>query len=435
MLRNLSLDDSVAQARESYATARPKARETHEAACAHLPGGNTRTVLFHGPFPLRAARGEGPYLFDTDGHRYVNLLGEYTAGVFGHSHPVIKAALAEAIETGLNLGAHNEAEAALASHVTARFPALERVRFTNSGTEANLMAVSTARATTKRDAVMVFKGGYHGGLMYFKDGVGGVNAPFTFVLGTYNDPDEARRLIRENADRLACVIVEPMLGSGGCIPADPAFLDALRQETTQCGALLIFDEVMTSRFGPNGAGALAKVTPDLMTLGKWVGGGMSFGAFGGRADIMELFDPTRPGSLPHAGTFNNNILSMKAGIAALTQVFTSTEAEALHTRGEALRARLNAVFEAEGVALHMSGMGSMMTLHGVTGPVSRMADIAGSNDAAKELLFLDLLERGYYIARRGFLALSIALEDTHLDGFVDAVAEIVRERKAALPLC
>jgi len=433
MLSNLSLDDSIAQARETYAAARPQARQTHEAACAHMPGGNTRTVLFHGPFPLRAARGEGAYLFDTDGHRYVNLLGEYTAGVFGHSHPAIKAALADAIETGLNLGAHNEAEADLAALVTARFPAMQRVRFTNSGTEANLMAVSTARAVTGRDSVMVFRGGYHGGLMYFKDGVGGVNAPFSFVLGTYNDAEGARALIREAGDALACVIVEPMLGSGGCIPADPAFLAALREETTGSGALLIFDEVMTSRFGAHGAGALAGVTPDLMTLGKWVGGGMSFGAFGGRADIMDVFDPARAGSLPHAGTFNNNILSMKAGIAALSQAFTAAEAEALHTRGEDLRGRLNALFEAEGVAMHASGAGSLMTLHGVAGPVARMADIAGSNDAARELMFLDLLERGYYIARRGFLALSIALEDAHIDGFVEAVGGIVRARRAALP--
>jgi len=433
MLSNLSLDDSITEARDAYASARPHARATHEAACAHMPGGNTRTVLFHGPFPIRAARGEGPYLFDTDGHRYVNLLGEYTAGVFGHSHPVIKAALAEAIEIGLNLGAHNEAEAELARLVTARFPALERVRFTNSGTEANLMAVSTARATTGRNAVMVFKGGYHGGLMYFKEGAGGVNAPFEFVMGTYNDANGARALIRENAERLACVIVEPMVGSAGCIPGDPAFLTTLREETAECGALLIFDEVMTSRFGPHGGGALAGITPDLMTLGKWVGGGMSFGAFGGRADIMQLFDPTRPGSLPHAGTFNNNILSMKAGIAALSQVFTATEAEALHARGEALRARINALFADNGVAICASGMGSLMNIHGVTGPVRGMADIAGSSDAAKELIFLDLLERGYYIARRGFIALSLSLEDAHLDGFVQALAEIVENRKAALP--
>ena len=433
MLSNLSLDDSLVEARENYAIARPHARQAHEAACAHLPGGNTRTVLFHGPFPLRAARGEGPYLYDTDGHRYVNLLGEYTAGVFGHSHPVIKAALADAIELGLNLGAHNEAEADLAALVTARFPAMERVRFTNSGTEANLMAVATARAVTARDAVMVFKGGYHGGLMYFKDGIGGVNAPFSFILGTYNDIEDARALIREAGDTLACAILEPMLGSGGCIPADPAFLKALREETAASGALLIFDEVMTSRFGPNGAGALAGVAPDLMTLGKWVGGGMSFGAFGGRREIMDVFDPTRPGSLPHAGTFNNNILSMKAGIAALTQAFTASEAEALHEKGEALRARINAIFETQGVAMHASGMGSLMTIHGVAGPVTHMTDIDGSNDAAKELLFLDLLARGYYIARRGFLALSIALEHTHLNGFAETIEEIVQTRKAALP--
>jgi len=433
MLSNLSLDDSLAEARDTYAEARPHARDTHAAACAHMPGGNTRTVLFHGPFPLRAARGEGAYLFDTDGHRYVNLLGEYTAGVFGHSHPVIKAALAEAIETGLNLGAHNEAEAELAALVTARFPSMERVRFTNSGTEANLMAVSTARAVTGRDAVMVFRGGYHGGLMYFKDGAGGVNAPFSFILGTYNDAAGARALIREVGDALACVIVEPMLGSSGCIPAESGFLSALREETADSGAMLIFDEVMTSRFGPNGAGALAGVVPDLTTLGKWVGGGMSFGAFGGRADIMQVFDPARPGALPHAGTFNNNILSMKAGIAALSQAFTSTDAEALHERGEAFRARVNAVFEQAGVAMYASGKGSLMTLHGVAGPVTCMADIAGSNDAAKELVFLDLLERGYYIARRGFVALSVALEQAHLDGFVDALEDIVAKRAAALP--
>ena len=432
MLRNLDLADSLTEARDTYAAARPHARATHEAARAHLPGGNTRTVLWHGPFPLRAARGEGPYLWDTDGHRYVNLLGEYTAGVFGHSHPVIAAALHEAIGTGLNLGAHNEAEAELAHHVTARFPAMERVRFTNSGTEANLMAVSTARAATGRAGVMVFRGGYHGGLLYFGNGDSAVNAPFDFTLGTFNDAEGSIRAIRAAGERLACVLVEPMLGSGGCIPAEPGFLAALRAATDETGALLILDEVMTSRFGPHGAGALAGVTPDLMTLGKWVGGGMSFGAFGGRADLMDLFDPARPGALPHAGTFNNNVLSMKAGIAALTRVFTPAEAEALHARGEALRDRLNGLFAEAGVALHASGAGSLMTIHGVAGPVRRVADIAASNDGARELLFLDLLERGFYIARRGFIALSLALEDAHLDGFGGAVEAIVRERKAAL---
>ena len=433
MQRNISLDAALDEARSIYADARPKSRAVHEAACRHLPGGNTRTVLYHGPFPLRAERGEGACLIDADGHRYLNLLGEYTAGVFGHSHPVIVDALHNAIATGLNLGAHNQAEARLAELVTQRFPALERVRFTNSGTEANLMAVSSARHVTGRDKIMVFTGGYHGGLLYFGGGGIPINAPFDFVLGTYNDVESARALIREHGDTLACVLVEPMMGSAGCIPGHPDFLNALRDETTKAGALLIFDEVMTSRFGRGGAGNLLGITPDLMTLGKWVGGGMSFGAYGGRADIMQIYDPTKPGAMPHAGTFNNNVLSMMGGIAALSEVFTPDVAEALHQRGEALRERLNAAFAAHDVALCASGLGSLINIHTVAGPVTQVGDIANANDTAKELLFLDLLERGYYMARRGFIALSMVVTDEDLEGFVAALDDILQSRSTVLP--
>ncbi|WP_420393895.1 aspartate aminotransferase family protein [Acuticoccus sp.] len=432
-MRNIPLNEALVEARQTYAASRPRTQAVHEAACAHLPGGNTRSVLYHGPFPMRVERGEGPYLFDVDGHRLVNLLGEYTAGVFGHSHPVIRRALEEAIADGLNLGAHTVAEAELAALVTARFPTMEQLRFTNSGTEANLMAVSTARHVTGRSKVMVINGGYHGGLLYFGGGGIPINAPFPFVLAPYNDAATACRLVEEHADDLACVLVEPMMGSGGCIPAAPGFLASLREATTSAGALLILDEVMTSRFGRHGGGALAGVTADLMTLGKWVGGGMSFGAFGGRADIMAIYDPTAEGAIPHAGTFNNNVLSMRAGIAALAEAFTPDVAEALHARGEALRGRMNAVFEQHHVGMSLTGIGSLMTIHATASPVNSPADLATADDGAKELVFLDLLERGYYVARRGFIALSVALGEAELDGFVDAVEDVVRHRRAVLP--
>ncbi|MCR9257656.1 MAG: aminotransferase class III-fold pyridoxal phosphate-dependent enzyme [Alphaproteobacteria bacterium] len=432
-LSNAPLDEALAEARETYAAARPNSAAAHQAACAHMPGGNTRTVLYHGPFPLRADRGEGAYLDDVDGHRYLNLLGEYTAGVFGHSHPAIVAALREAIGDGLNLGAHNRHEVRLAELVCARFPAIERVRFTNSGTEANLMAVSTARHVTGRSKVLVMSGGYHGGLLYFGGGGIPINAPFPYLLGTYNDIEATRTLIRENADDLACVLTEPMMGSGGCLSADPAFLAMLREETMAAGALLIFDEVMTSRFGGHGAHALLGIAPDLITLGKWVGGGMSFGAFGGRADIMALYDPTAAGAMPHAGTFNNNVLSMRAGIAALTEAFTPEQAVALHARGEALRDRLDSLFEGRDVALSVTGQGSLMNLHGASGPFHKVADLAASDDRVKELIFLDLLERGFYIARRGFIALSTAVTAPELDGFAEALDDIVAARRSVLP--
>jgi glutamate-1-semialdehyde 2,1-aminomutase len=432
MRRNLSIDEALADARSRYIESRPETKVAHEQACRHLPGGNTRTVLFHGPFPLRAARGEGAYLHDVDGHRYLNLLGEYTAGVFGHSHPAIRRAIDEALDVGLNLGAHNMAEFRLADLVAERFKAVEKVRFTNSGTEANLMAISTARYATSRSKVMVMHGGYHGGLLYFGGGGIPINAPFPYVLGHFNDVERTRAAIRENAKDLACITVEPMLGSGGCIPGDSDFLNMLREEATASGAILIFDEVMTSRFGRGGAHGEYGIAPDMITLGKWIGGGMSFGAFGGREDLMKIYDPTAPNSMPHAGTFNNNVLSMHAGICALTEAFTPDIAARLHATGDAFRARVNDVFEQHGVALHASGTGSLMNLHGVTGPVRTIDDVADSNDAAKELLFLDLLERGFYVARRGFIALSSVLTDAELDEFVTTLDDVVALRKPVL---
>lgn len=430
--RNRTIEDELAEARARYAERRPNSLAVHQRACEVMPGGNTRTVLYHGPFPLRLAHGDGAVATDADGHRYVNLLGEYTAGLFGHSHPVIRAAIDAALDGGVNLGGHNMFEAELARHVVARFAAVERVRFTNSGTEANLMAIATARAFTKRSKVLVFRGGYHGGLLYFGGGGIPINAPYDFIVAPYNDAEATARLIREHAADLACVLTEAMMGSGGCISARPDFLAMLREETRAVGALFILDEVMTSRFGRSGAHGLLGLDPDLVTLGKWIGGGMSFGAFGGRADVMAMYDPERPGSLPHAGTFNNNVLSMSAGIAALTQVFTPEVAEALHARGERLRNRVNEVFRGADVGLQATGQGSLMNIHAVRHPVQDPDDLAGSDDRIKELVFLDLLERGFYLARRGFIALSLAIDDAVMEHFLAALQDVVTQRRHQL---
>lgn len=431
--RNRSLDVALSEARALYAARRPGSKAQHDAARAVMPGGNTRTVLFHGPFPLCAANGEGAFLTDLDGHRYLNLLGEYTAGLFGHSHPVIRAAIEAALDGGVNLGAHSTMEAELARLVCGRFPSIDLVRFTNSGTEANLMAIATARYASTREKVMVFKGGYHGGLLYFGGGGIPINAPYPFVVARYNDIESTRATIRKEAAKLAAILVEPMMGSAGCIPAARDFLVMLCEEASRAGVVLIFDEVMTSRFSGGGAQALDGITPDMTTLGKYIGGGMSFGAFGGRRDLMAIYDPTLAGSMPHAGTFNNNVLSMAAGVAGLSQVFTPDVATALHQRGEALRGRLNRIFADAGVALQMTGRSSLMSLHATAAQIQFVDDAATSSDAVKELVFLDLLERGYYMARRGFIALSLVVTDQDLDGFAEAMASIVAERADVLP--
>lgn len=425
------LDAALADARAAYAQTHPRSRAAFDAATEVMPGGNTRTVLFHGPFPFRAEGGRGATLTDVDGHSLLNLLGEYTAGLFGHDDPRIRAAIVAALENGINLGAHNTYEPHFARRVCDRFSAIEKVRFTNSGTEANMMAITTARAATGRSKIMVFEGAYHGGVFLFKPGVE-TNAPFPWIRLPYNDVDAAREAIRAHADDLAAVLLEPMQGASGCIPATADFLTCLRQETDTAGAFLIFDEVMTSRLGRGGAQSLFDIRPDLMTLGKWVGGGMSFGAFGGRADAMDLFDPRRPDAIAHAGTFQNNVLTMAAGIVALEEIYTPDVAVALTQRGDRLRERLNRMAADLGVAVQFTGMGSLMNLHPTDQPVSRMADLQAADERVRELLFLDLLAAGFYVAQRGFIALSLPLADSDLDRFAAAFEQVLLSRRAFL---
>ncbi len=345
---NSDIVTALAEAERRFRDNNPKSEAQHQAALSALPGGNTRTVLHYPPYPLTINRGEGCRVWDLDGHEYVDFLGEYTAGLYGHSHPGIRAAIDGALDAGIVLGGQNRKEAEFADLIVDRFPFMEQIRFTNSGTEANLMAIATACAFTGRKKVMVMEGGYHGGVFVFAYGSAPINAPFPYVIGRYNDVENCRDLIRENADELACVILEPMLGGGGCLQGSPEFIATLREEATNAGALLIFDEVMTSRLGPNGLQSELGVKADMSTLGKYVGGGMSFGAFGGRQDIMAMYDPRQDIPMPHAGTFNNNMLTMSAGSAGLSQIFTKDVAVEFNTRGDRLRRRLQAIADDKG---------------------------------------------------------------------------------------
>jgi glutamate-1-semialdehyde 2,1-aminomutase len=373
--------------------------------------------------------GQGCYLEDIDGNKYLDLCGEYTAGLFGHSDPRIQALLHKVIENGISLASVGENEAKLAAILCARFPALELVRFTNSGTEANLMAVAAARAHTGRSKIIAFRGGYHGGVMSFVTGGSVVNAPFSVTLAEYNDLPGTLALIREHADDLAAVLLEPMMGSGGCIPATRDFLAGLREATREVGAMLIFDEVMTSRHTAGGLQKLHGITPDLVSLGKYIAGGMSFGAFGGRADAMSVFDSHSPGALVHSGTFNNNVLSMSAGMLAMGEIFDDTAAEALRKRGDGLRDALNAICAKHGVAMQFTGIGSMVQPHFRLGPILRPYTASAQEEGLRELFFLDMMKAGIYIARRGMVALSLPVGEAELTRYIAAVEEFCASRK------
>ncbi len=430
-LRNADIDAALNEAKESYVARNPKSLGRYIEATAVMPGGNTRTVLHYAPFPLAMEKAEECRLWDMDGHEFVDFLGEYTAGIYGHSHPKIRAALDKALDGGINYGASNIVEARFARAVCERF-GLERVRFTNSGTEANLLAISVARIFTKRSKVMVFDGGYHGAVFGFAGGGSPINAPFDYIVAPYNDIDSTKTLIAANAADLAVVILEPMYGSGGCIPATPAFLNTIRAETERTGALMILDEVMTSRLAPGGLQSIRGIKPDLTTFGKYIGGGMSFGAFGGRADILDMFDPRRPDALPHAGTFNNNVLTMNAGLVGLTEIYTPEAAKTLNERGDALRNRLNALCQAAGAKLQFTGIGSMLAVHTTRDPIVTPADAAKSDPKLKELFFFDMLAQGIWLARRGMMTLCLPIGDAECDKLANAVEEFLSSRRALL---
>ena len=426
-----NIDATLDAAKATFTAKRPKTHAMHERAAAVMPGGNTRTVLFTVPFPLRVEKGEGATITDVDGHSYLDLLGEYSAGIYGHSHPRIIAAAKAALDNGLNFGAHHEGEVKLAEVVTKRFN-MDLVRFTNSGTEANMMALAAARCFTGRSKIMPMEGGYHGGTLYFSHGASPVNAPFDCVMGHFNDVEATRKLIAANADELAAVILEPMLGGGGGISASPAFIAMLREETAKRGIVLIFDEVMTSRLHPGGLSAKLGIEPDLKTLGKYVGGGMSFGAFGGKHAIMALFDPTNPDALPHAGTFNNNTLTMNVGHVAMTEIYTPEACAALNARGDRLRDTLNDLFRRYQVKMKAMGQGSMVVIHPTAGEINSPHDIENTDKRLRQLLFLDLLEQGIYIAERGFMALSLVVTDADCDRLVKAVEDYITRRRELL---
>ena len=432
-LRNIDLDSAVEDVTRRYTEARPESLAHFEKAQQSLPGGNTRSGLFYPPFPTTIAGGEGARVWDVDGHHYTDFVVEYTAGLYGHSNPKIQAAVKQALDDGIVLGGHNTVEARFAEVLCARIPSLERVRFCNSGTEANLISLSAMRIATGRPAIMAFHGAYHGSMLNFAEMEVSLNVPFPMVMADYNDLDGTMALIEANADELAAVIIEPMTGAGGCIAADTEFLQALRDATTKHGIILVFDEVMTSRLSPGGLQAIVGVTPDITTLGKYLGGGLTFGGFGGRADLMDRFDPRRADAYPHSGTFNNNILTMSAGYAGLTEVFTPEACVALNAAGDQVRQRIAAVVEKHGVPVQVTGRGSMMVMHFCDGPMRGPADAGRSDKQALALFHLHMMGQGKYVVPGGMINQSLPMTDGDRDSLVDAIDDFFGEYGGLLP--
>ena len=437
-----------------YRASSPRSAALHAAARRVMPGGDTRTIAFHAPYPLLITQGHGCRIEDADGRTYIDLLNNYTALIHGHSHPAIVAAVAEVLPHGTAFPAPNEAQTRLAEIIAGRVASVDMVRFCNSGTEAVMNALRAARAFTGRDVVVKMEGGYHGTYDDVEVSVhpdprdpaaGPADAP-TGVLGTrgvprnttdnvlvtpLNDVPAIERLMSERGDEIAAVIVEPVLGAAGMMPADKDYLEALRRLTAEHGALLIFDEVMSFRLEPGGAQEHYGVQPDLTTFAKIIGGGFPVGGFGGSATVMEQFDPSRPTPLWQSGTFNGNLITMVAGVAAM-ELYTPAEVARINALGDRLRVGLGEALAESGAPAAVTGYGSFAGVHlGVT-EVRNYRDAASGDKALGRLLHLALLLEGVYAAPRLMMSTSTPMDDATIDEVIAGFRRALRAIRPAL---
>ena len=424
---------ALATARQQYRDRNVESFRFQEQAAAVMPGGNTRTVLHNPPFPLTFVHGAGAVLTDADGHSYLDFLGDYTAGLLGHSDPASLDAVITALHANTSVGGRHPAEVRLAELMCERFH-LDLVRFTNSGTEANLMAITAARLFTRRPTIMVMENGYHGGVLYFGKEPAAWSAPYPTVMVPFNDGPAVRQAAARHVGDLAAIIVDPLMGSAGCVPAAREFLATVIEAAHEVGAMVIFDEVMTSRHGPHGMGDLLGAQPDLTTFGKYIGAGFSFGAFGGRADIMAMFDPSGPSPVSHAGTFNNNVASMTAGVEVLGHSYTSADAVAHTARGDDFRGNIATMLTRRHLPIVVSGFGSMMTIIARRDMPTDGVQAADRDSVLQELLYLGLLERGISIAARGMVNLGLRHTDDHLAAFLTALDDCCADLAQISPL-
>ena len=363
---------------EYYVSRTSKSRALFERARKVLPAGVSYSIRFFEPYPFYTDRAVGSKLYDVDGNGYVDFWLGHTALILGHSHPAVVKAVQEQLVRGTHYGTSHGLEIALAEQVVKMVPSAEMVRFTNSGTEANIYAVRLVRAYTGRNKIAKFEGGWHGGYDALQKAV---KPPYdlpesagltqgalqdTLIL-PFNDLEGVKERLKGVEDQVAGIIIEPVLGAGGAIPAEKEFLKGLREFCDQHGILLIFDEVITGfRLAPGGGQQYFGVKPDITVLGKILGGGFPVGAFCGPAEIMERVDHMRyqrPQASFHGGTFTANPITMTAGLTTLKILEDGRLIKELNKLGDKIRAELTDIFEGMGVDVQVTGTGSLFGVH------------------------------------------------------------------------
>ena len=444
---NSEMTSSLAKEIASYSAANPISAGLHKKASTFMPGGDTRNSIYWDPFPIYITSGDGTTLTDADGNQRTDFVNNMTTLILGHRPPEVTSALAEQISKGLSFPAPSPSVVRWAELMCERVPSLDKVRFVNTGTEATLNAIRAARAFTGKQKLVKCEGAYHGNhdaiqISVFPplDEAGKADSPesvaaFPGISETavddifimpFNDIVTAEKIIRKHADELAAVIVEPVNGQCGMVPAKPEFLEGLRRLTDDLGIVLIFDEVIAFRIAYGGAQDYYGVKPDLTCFGKVVGGGMPVGAFGGRDDIMSLWDPSDGGSVvQHAGTFNGNPMTAVAGVATLESL-TADKYEYLEHLGNMLRNKLRTLFAELEVPMSVTGVASLFALQFTPTEVIDYRTYATNNKEMLQTMFIGLLNEGFLMSNRCAGNVSTVHTEDDVDAFVLAVKNVLR---------
>jgi glutamate-1-semialdehyde 2,1-aminomutase len=416
----------------TYRQRTPGSAEMAARAGLVMPGGDTRAAAYHPPYYLTFRRGEGPYLEDVDGNRYIDLIGNFTSLVHGNAYPPIVDAVQQQLQRGTQWPARNEAQVELAELLVGRVASVQSVRFCNSGTEATMLAAYISRVVTGRRKILMARHGYHGSLEEYETGFFGHEGPDT-LLARHGDSGDFERVLARRGSEIACVVLEPTMGSAGLISSPPGFLRRVQDAATAAGALFVLDEVITLRLASGGEQARHGVNPDLTAMGKIIGGGFPVGAVGGRADLLAVLDPANP-RLHHSGTFNGNPVTATAGLVSLGHLTPERIAD---MAGQACRL---ARAVSEGAA--RAGLPCSFNLNGSLLQVF-LADLPPEATVLRtdgELIarfHLAALNHGVFFAGRGLLALSTVIGHDLLDEIVErldaALADVAAEMSDLVP--
>lgn len=387
-----------------------------------MPGGTSRQASFWNPWPLTISRGEGAYYWDIDGHRYLDLINNYTAMVHGHAYPPIVEAAQKQIVKGTGWAAANESQCDLAALIIERVPSVEQVRFTNSGSEAGALAFTIARTVTGRSKLLMARYGYHGSLLEFETGSSGREGPLTH-LASYNDLADFEAVLDEHGGDIAAVFLEPVMGAGGIICGEAGFLHGVRKTAHNAGALFVLDEVLTLRFAVGGCQAGLNIEPDLTMLGKIIGGGFPVGAVGGPADVLRVLDPAEM-KVFHSGTFNANPVTMVAGEISLRDL-TAERIGRMDALCESLQSGLVDIAKKHGLPLAINRYGSCLNIYLSESPPE--SSVVRNDELLIHNFHLACLNYGLSIAPRGMVALSTVIRDEHIAEALECADAAMRD--------